>query len=95
MDFTKFSDPNFDVKEWVNAALRAPKDQNTPLDVHASTLVMKLQLFIQEVNKSLEEISLQVVQSIPRVIRDIETARHEATLLKDQMQLVKEDIKKE
>ena len=65
MDFSKFSHLDFDVKEWVNGALRAPRDANTSLDVcprriffyqsidsyraqvHASTLVLKLQLFIQ------------------------------------------------
>eukprot|EP00118_Oscarella_pearsei_P011258 m.74390 g.74390 ORF g.74390 m.74390 type:complete len:376 (+) comp35882_c0_seq20:737-1864(+) len=93
MDFSKFSNPDFDVKEWVNGALRAPRDSKTSLDVHASTLVLKLQLFIQEVNKSLEEISQQAVQNMPTIVRDVETVRHEATLLKDQMQLVKEDIK--
>lgn len=72
MDFSKFSDADFDAKEWVNDALRAHKDARTPIDVsgkeagriatdwdtyslfispqaHASTLVMKLQLFIQVV----------------------------------------------
>lgn len=33
MDFSKFTDDNFDCKEWVNAALRAKKDSQTPLDV--------------------------------------------------------------
>ena len=33
MDFSKFADENFDCKEWVNAALRAKKDSQTPLDV--------------------------------------------------------------
>ena len=74
MDFSKFSDADFDAKEWVNSALRAHKDARVPIDVsdslqklhtrlrsarlpcytvgsllqaHASTLVMKLQLFIQ------------------------------------------------
>ncbi|KXJ29523.1 conserved oligomeric Golgi complex subunit 7 [Exaiptasia diaphana] len=93
MDFSKFSDQNFDVKEWVNAALRS-RDEKTPMDAHASTLVMKLQLFIQEVNNSLEETSIQCVNCIPRVSREIENLRHEAALLKEQMHLVKEDIKK-
>ncbi len=77
MDFSKFSDPKFDAKEWVNGALRTHKEAQTSVDVsgsccwgrrgglpryqgcklscicacslqaHASTLVMKLQLFIQ------------------------------------------------
>ena len=33
MDISKFSDPDFDVKEWVNSALRAHKDAKTPVDV--------------------------------------------------------------
>ena len=32
MDFSKFSDENFDVKEWVNSALRI-RDDRTPTDV--------------------------------------------------------------
>ncbi|XP_072180039.1 conserved oligomeric Golgi complex subunit 7-like [Diadema setosum] len=94
MDFSKFLDSNFDVKEWVNAAFRAQKDSPEQKDAHAATLVMKLQLFIQEVNNSLEETSQQALQNLPRVLRDVEAVRQEAGFLKDQMQLVKEDIKK-
>ena len=32
MDFSKFSDDNFEAKQWVNAALKR-KDENTELDV--------------------------------------------------------------
>ncbi|XP_022793390.1 conserved oligomeric Golgi complex subunit 7-like [Stylophora pistillata] len=92
MDFSKFSDDNFDVKEWVNSALRI-RDDRTPIDAHASNLVMKLQLFIQEVNNALEETSTQSVNKIPRVLREIENIRHDASLLKEQMNLVKEDIR--
>ncbi|XP_038050090.1 conserved oligomeric Golgi complex subunit 7-like isoform X2 [Patiria miniata] len=94
MDFSKFLDANFDAKDWVNAAFRAQKDAPEQKDAHAATLVMKLQLFIQEVNNSLEETSQQAVQNLPRVLREVEAVRQEATFLKDQMQLVKDDIKK-
>jgi hypothetical protein len=35
MDFTKFSDDNFDLKEWINGALQSHKDsnQNTEVDL--------------------------------------------------------------
>ena len=33
MDFSKFSDPNFDAKEWVNGALRTHKEAQTSVDV--------------------------------------------------------------
>lgn len=85
MDFSKFSDADFEVKNWVNGALAAHKDSHATLDVrkrvalttlypflppqaHASTLVMKLQLFIQEVNGSLEETSNTMLQNLPRYV---------------------------
>jgi hypothetical protein len=42
MDFSKFSDDNFEAKQWVNAALKR-KDENTELDV--SVLMVALLIF--------------------------------------------------
>lgn len=95
MDFSKFLDDDFDVKDWVNGAFKvAQKDAPGKADTHAATLVMKLQLFIQEVNNAIEESSNQALQNMPRVLRDVESVKQEASFLKDQMVLVKEDIKK-
>uniref|UniRef100_A0A8D2HFE5 Conserved oligomeric Golgi complex subunit 7 n=1 Tax=Urocitellus parryii TaxID=9999 RepID=A0A8D2HFE5_UROPR len=96
MDFSKFLADDFDVKEWINAAFRAgPKDSAAgKADGHAATLVMKLQLFIQEVNHAVEETSHQALQNMPKVLRDVEALKQEASFLKEQMILVKEDIKK-
>ncbi|XP_030622957.1 conserved oligomeric Golgi complex subunit 7 [Chanos chanos] len=95
MDFSKFLADDFDVKDWVNGAFKvAQKDAPGKADAHAATLVMKLQLFIQEVNNSIEESSNQALQNMPRVLRDIEALKQEASFLKDQMIMVKEDIKK-
>lgn len=41
------------------------------LQQYAQTLVMKLQLCIQEVSKSLEDTSQQIVQTIPRILREV------------------------
>lgn len=54
MDFSKFLDDDFDVKDWVNGAFKMQKDVPGKADAHAATLVMKLQLFIQEVNNAIE-----------------------------------------
>lgn len=95
MDFSKFLDEDFDVKEWVNGAFRvAQKEAPGKADAHAATLVMKLQLFIQEVNNAIEESSIQALQNMPRVLRDVEGLKQEASFLKEQMVLVKEDIRK-
>lgn len=94
MDFSKFSDDNFDMKDWINNALRVQKDTKVTVDAHTSNLVMKLQLFIQEVSKSLEETSQVALNNMPRVLREVETIRSETSLLKNQMMMVKDDIKK-
>lgn len=48
-------DDDFDVKDWVNGAFKVvQKDAPGKADTHAATLVMKLQLFIQEVNNAIE-----------------------------------------
>ncbi|XP_013863693.1 conserved oligomeric Golgi complex subunit 7 isoform X1 [Austrofundulus limnaeus] len=95
MDFSKFLDDDFDVKDWVNGAFTVvQKDAPGKADAHAATLVMKLQLFIQEVNNAIEETSNQALQNMPRVLRDVEALKQEASFLKEQMVLVKEDIKK-
>ncbi|XP_060885058.1 conserved oligomeric Golgi complex subunit 7 [Labrus mixtus] len=95
MDFSKFLDDDFDVKDWVNGAFKVvQKDAPGKADTHAATLVMKLQLFIQEVNNAIEETSNQALQNMPRVLRDVDALKQEASFLKDQMILVKEDIKK-
>ncbi|KAM9099849.1 conserved oligomeric Golgi complex subunit 7 [Sarcophilus harrisii] len=95
MDFSKFLADDFEVKEWINGAFRAaPKEASGKVDGHAATLVMKLQLFIQEVNNAVEETSHQALQNMPKVLRDVEALKQEASFLKEQMILVKEDIKK-
>lgn len=33
MDFTKFSDDNFDLKEWINGAFQSQKDSNQNTEV--------------------------------------------------------------
>ncbi|XP_068945356.1 conserved oligomeric Golgi complex subunit 7 isoform X2 [Petaurus breviceps papuanus] len=95
MDFSRFLADDFEVKEWINGAFKTvPKEAPGKVDGHAATLVMKLQLFIQEVNNAVEETSHQALQNMPKVLRDVEALKQEASFLKEQMILVKEDIKK-
>ncbi|KAI0226392.1 Conserved oligomeric Golgi complex subunit 7 [Lamellibrachia satsuma] len=92
MDYSKFLDDDFDVKEWVNGAFNAQKEGNK--DQYATTLVMKLQMFIQEVNHVIDECCQQTVTNLPRVMRELDAVKQEASLLREQMQIVKNDIEK-
>ncbi|XP_076469947.1 conserved oligomeric Golgi complex subunit 7-like isoform X2 [Babylonia areolata] len=92
MDYSKFMDASFDAKDWVNTAFRQHKEPGVSLDQHATTMVMKLQMFIQEVNNVLEEASQQALQNLPRVTRELDAVKQESVLLRDQMRSVKQDI---
>ncbi|XP_059142129.1 conserved oligomeric Golgi complex subunit 7-like [Physella acuta] len=94
MDYSKFMDANFDAKEWVNSAFRNHKDSGVSKDQYATTMVMKLQVFIQEVNNVLEEASQQALQNLPRVVRELDAVKQESVLLQDQMRVVKQHIQK-
>ena len=89
MDFSKFSDDNFDVKEWINNVFKSQSDEQQS-EAYTATLVTKLQRYIQEVNKSLEDVSQHAVSNLPRVLRDVDTLKQEASFLWQQMQQVSE-----
>lgn len=56
------------------------------------SLVTKLQLYVQQVNKVLEETSQQILTSLPRILRDSKTLENEAALLKEKMAAIKEEV---
>ncbi|XP_063222292.1 conserved oligomeric Golgi complex subunit 7 isoform X2 [Bacillus rossius redtenbacheri] len=93
MDVAAFSEDNFEVKEWINKTFRSTEAQENR-DAFVSSLVMKLQLYVQQVNSALEDTSQQVLQSLPRIMRDTEVLQQEAMLLREKMQLVKSEIAK-
>ncbi|CAG0892162.1 unnamed protein product [Cyprideis torosa] len=84
MDLTPFHYVDFDVSEWVNSVFDDP-NATKDRDGHAASIVMKLQLSIQEVSRNIEDTSNQVICSLPRIIRDVEMLRQESLLLRDKM----------
>lgn len=93
MDVAAFSDDNFEVKDWINKTFKSAEAQENR-DAFVSSLVMKLQLYVQQVNSALEDTSQQVLQSLPRVMRDTEILHQEALLLREKMNVVKQEIAK-
>ncbi|KAG8182519.1 hypothetical protein JTE90_002057 [Oedothorax gibbosus] len=93
MDLSAFSNDDFDPKEWINKTFQCTEARENK-EEFATTIVAKLQSFIQEVNISLEKTAEQVNQNIPRIAREIEVMQNEAKLLKQQMNSVKGDVMK-
>ncbi|CAH1388950.1 unnamed protein product [Nezara viridula] len=93
MDISAFSEDTFDSKEWINKTFKSPDAQENK-EVFLSSLVAKLQLYVQQINGAVEDTSEHVIQSLPRVMHDADMILKEALMLKEKMQLVKEEIMK-
>ncbi|KAG7190161.1 hypothetical protein KM043_006288 [Ampulex compressa] len=93
MDVSAFSEDTFDVKDWINKTFKSAEAQENK-DAFVSSLVMKLQLYVQQVNGALEETSQSVLSSLPRVLRDAQLLQQEALALREKMITVKEEIAK-
>lgn len=67
---------------------------DSALQVFVSSLVMKLQLYVQQVNGALEETSQSVLSSLPRILRDTQLLQQETLALREKMVAVKQEIAK-
>ena len=56
--------------DWLNQAFRLQKESNQNVDNYTGTLITKLQMYIQEMNNSIEETSQQAIQQFPRFAHD-------------------------
>ncbi|XP_026672147.1 conserved oligomeric Golgi complex subunit 7-like, partial [Ceratina calcarata] len=93
MDVSAFSEDTFDVKDWINKTFKSAEAQENK-DAFVSSLVMKLQLYVQQVNGALEETSQSILSSLPRVLRDTQLLQQEALALMEKMVAVKHEIEK-
>ena len=90
MDITRFSDPDFQVKSWINEMLSPQKNDlsATPspsFEVQASNLMMKLQLMVQELQSKVQEAGQRMIASVPKAGRDLESLKFEARSLKQEL----------
>ncbi len=54
MDFTKFSEENFDLKDWINAVFDSQKDANQNLEVQTLVINQLMDCFIFYFNLNLD-----------------------------------------
>ncbi|XP_076250469.1 conserved oligomeric Golgi complex subunit 7 isoform X2 [Rhynchophorus ferrugineus] len=92
MDISLFSNDNFDTKAWVNDVLKVAETQEKKDNNYTMALVMKLQLYVQQVNNALENTSQNVLASLPKIVHDSKLLQQEAMILKDKMEQVKGEI---
>lgn len=93
MELSDFANPSFDPKEWINQTMRRfNKDDSKEAAV--TSLAIKLQVYFHQLNSEFESTSQNVIQNLPRVMRDAEILSEEAATLRDKMESVKQEIAK-
>ena len=98
VDYSRLKDPELDSVEWINAMFQTASNGGTTQptgaeqEALATSVVMKLQLYIQEVEKHVEDVMQSVSASVPRVIRDVESLRHETMMLHNEMSHVSSEV---
>ncbi|XP_035899183.1 conserved oligomeric Golgi complex subunit 7 [Anopheles stephensi] len=95
MDISAFSGDDFDVSSWINASY--DRSQRTAKgsagkEAFVSSLVSKMQLYVQQINVALEQTGGQVLKNIPKVISDTSMLQIESSLLKQRMNQVQREI---
>lgn len=55
-------------------------------------MVYKLQLFIQEINGSVEETAQQVISTLPRLLKEVESLEEDARIIKAELSKAKKDL---
>ncbi|KAK4882796.1 hypothetical protein RN001_006115 [Aquatica leii] len=91
MDISVFSEENFNTNDWINSILKSIEHKDKK-ENYTMSLVMKLQLYVQQVNSALEQTSQQVLVSLPKIMRDTENLQQDAALLKEKLIIVKDEI---
>ncbi|XP_015784941.1 conserved oligomeric Golgi complex subunit 7-like [Tetranychus urticae] len=92
MDFKAFTEENFNSVDWINDTLNSAPKENR--ENYASNIVYKLQLFIQEINQSLEETALSVIGNLPKLNRDIDVLCEQARTFKNDLVAIKGNVDK-
>ncbi|XP_065089136.1 conserved oligomeric Golgi complex subunit 7 [Ochlerotatus camptorhynchus] len=91
MDLTCFSQDSFDVVQWTNDYFKSNGSVENK-DVMVSSLVSRLQLYVEQMNYSLEKSSHQLMITMPHVIKDLKITQAEVVTLTDKMRQLQNDI---
>ena len=99
VDYSRLKDPDLDAVDWINAMFQTGSASGgstaatgAEQEALATSVVMKLQLYIQEVEKHVQDVMQSVSASVPRVVRDVESLRHETTMLHNEMSHVSNEV---
>lgn len=89
-----FSNDEFSAVDWVNKTLKNAGDTKDNKETIVNSFVSKLQLYVQQVNSSIEDTSQQVLLDLPKVVRDVQNLQRDAMVLKSSINDVEKQVAK-
>lgn len=97
MDISSLSEDSFNPVQWINEHFKKhTQDKEEKTDEMAldfiNTYVTKLQLYVQQVNYSLEECSQKVVANVPRILKDAATLQDNVMKLQQRMSVMSQEV---
>lgn len=91
MDLSCFSQDSFDVVQWTNDYFKSNGNVENKKAM-VSSLVSRLQLYVEQMNYSLEKSSHQLIVTMPHVIKDVKMIQTEVATLTEKMRELQSDI---
>jgi hypothetical protein len=89
VDFSGFSDADFNVKKWINASLihssggaGAGVAAPAQVDANLSTIMMKIQLLSQDCHSVIDDLSSNLLLNMPRVLHESERIASDSLALR-------------
>ncbi|XP_050676778.1 conserved oligomeric Golgi complex subunit 7 isoform X2 [Leptidea sinapis] len=84
MDLKTFASDDFDPKQWINKAWSLSGNQEK--EIFVANAVTRLQLYMKQLNNSLDETTTQIMSSMPRVVQEMHRLQVQGGALQHQLE---------
>ncbi|XP_063700773.1 conserved oligomeric Golgi complex subunit 7-like [Culicoides brevitarsis] len=92
MDVSDFSNVEFSATDWVNKIFTDKSADQQSKEATVTSLVSKLQLYVQQVNEKIEDTSQEILYSLPSIMKDVQNLQGQAVTLKSSISEVEREI---
>nr|CAH8866916.1 unnamed protein product [Trichobilharzia regenti] len=90
-DLTCFAKSDFNHVQWINEALKPYASDPNYLDQKVSDLVLQLQNQMKDVMQTLDHACQEAISFVPRVLREMESVKTDATILDSDLKSLQHD----
>lgn len=89
-----FADPDFNPKKWINSVLKStanPKDEDEG-SKNTTIIVTKLQIASESTSRQFDQLSTQIIKSMPRILYDLKVISDDAKATHQDVEAVRKNL---